>query len=129
MPSVAITTAAMAGPITRVRLTSVEFSDTAFFSSSCPASSWMNDWRVGLSIEFTQPSRPASTKIIQSLTAPVTTRIARMSASIPEQVWVTYRILRLWKRSATTPPKGASTSNGRYCSAMTRPSAVPEWVI
>ena len=71
MSKAAIISPATAGPITRAPLNVAELRATALTMSSRPTISTANDWRTGISTAFAQPSRAASTRIIQTWTTPV----------------------------------------------------------
>ena len=61
VPTVAITTPAIAGPITREPLKRPELSATAFGSSRGPTIWNVSDWRPGASKASATPPRAAST--------------------------------------------------------------------
>ncbi len=104
VPTVAIRTPATAGPIARAVFTSTLLRLTAFLSSSGPTISCTKAWRTGLSQAVTRPSIRARPTTIQSWTAPLSTRIASVSAMTPRAAWVVISRRRLSRRSASSPP-------------------------
>ena len=64
----------------------------------------MNDWRAGFSKALLSPRMNASTPISQTLTEFVTVRSPRISAWMPITACSAIITLRLFTRSAMTPP-------------------------
>jgi hypothetical protein len=59
---------------------------------------------------------------------PETVSTPRITESTPMELWVIISMVRLGKRSASTPPQTEKSRMGRNCRAVTTPSAVPLWV-
>ena len=113
----------MAGPTTREALNMEELRAMAFMRSDFATRPTMNDWRAGISKEFTTPSNDASTKMCQTRTAPESVSAASAKASSMDAVCVAMtRRWRLW-RSATTPPTGASRNTGICAQNPAAPSS------
>ncbi len=96
----------------RAPLTIDELSAIALIRSLRPTMSIRNACRAGMSNALTSPSRPASRKICQICTAPLSVNRARVKARIIDAVCVATIIRWRWKRSATLPPTGASRKTG-----------------
>src|ERR1700692_1594083 len=94
-PSTAVSTPPSAPPNTRARLTDTELSVTAFGRSSGGTISEMKLCLAGLSNTFTNPSDSASTYTSHISMTWVPVKMAKIAASTPDSVWVTYRIRRL----------------------------------
>ena len=100
------------------------FNVTALLTSSGPTSSSTIVRRAGVSTTATTPRPTATTKTIQSWTAPVTVRTPRRVARAPAATWVMIRMRRVSKRSTITPPMGPRNVTGRNWQAVTMPRTV-----
>ena len=69
------------------------------------------------------PNSSASAYISGSVSTPLSSSTPTVSAVLPSAAWVTRRIRRRGKRSATQPVMPTSSSGGPNCSAMHTPIA------
>src|SRR5579872_3074136 len=76
-----------------------------------------------MSKAFTNPSRPESTKISQTLTTPSSVMAARIKARIIESVWVAITIRWRGRRSTIAPAMGESKKIGICEEKLTAPSS------
>ena len=60
VPTQAMSTPAMAGPVSRAVLKDAEFRDTALATVSCPTSSETKAWRAGASMALASPRHRAA---------------------------------------------------------------------
>ncbi len=102
--------------------------ETAFLISSGPESSIRYACRAGLSIDCAMPVTTAQANTTMTVTCPVRVSSPSVSAETAIVDWVASISERFGSRSASSPPHGASSSVGRNCAALSRPSQVPEWV-
>ena len=124
-PQVAITTPAIAGPAMRAVCTSTLLRPTALTTRSEPTISITKLWRVGLSRALTVPRASTSANTIHSSTEPVAASAQRASAGSAIAAWVSIRMRRLGKRSASRPPNAPSTRIGANWRQAVMPTARP----
>ena len=124
-PTAAMSRPASAGPTMRAPFMITLLRVTALVSRAGPTISNTKVWRVGMSKALTVPTASANPNTAAREAVPVATSRPRPNASAPESAWVMNSSRRLSTRSATTPPRGPTTSMGRNWHAMTRPSQAP----
>ncbi len=124
VPTAAMSTPAMAGPMRRAALNDVELRPTALDRSSSGTISDTNACRTGASNAVTHPRRKASTYTCHSWTTPLIVRSPKTRAQRPSAVCVAKRSLRRSRWSAAKPVTGSRSSCGPNCRAMTTPTAV-----
>ena len=125
-PSVAITTAARAGPTMRAVWTRTEFSETALSTWSRSTISLTKLWRVGLSTAVTIPRAKIRAKTTHTWTSPKAVSAQSTSAGTAMSACVTTSSRRFGRRSASRPPQAPATRTGANCRAVETPSATPE---
>ena len=113
-----------AGPIRRAMLKDAEFSATAFDAFSIATMSDTNACRAGASNAFAMPKHAANTSIRGSVITCVSSSAATPRARSISVVWVTSRIRRRSKRSATRPVRPTRTRGGPNCRAIVAPIAL-----
>ena len=126
-PTLAISTAPMAGPMMREELMITEFSPTALATSSGPTISYRKLCCEAMPRAIAVPVRPARTQTIQTVTTSVTARTPSASASAAATDCVPISSLRLSTRSASAPPHAPKTSTGPNWSptVIPRSTALP----
>jgi hypothetical protein len=112
----------------RVLLNAVELRAMAFMRSSLVTSSWMRDWRAGVSKALIVPSRNASAMTCHSCTMPIKVSVAKSAAWRSEAVWVKSTTFWRSKRSAATPPRSVKSKTGRNCEKLTTPKLSADFV-
>ena len=125
VPTVAISTPAIAGPVMRAEFATALFSATAFASRSRPTISSTNEWRAGSSTTVTRPSANASANTIHTWTTSVSTTSQSTTASRAAHVCVSTRTRRRSKRSTIAPPHNPNSATGRKRNAKVAPTAAP----
>ena len=98
---------------------------TALTTRSGPTISKTKLCRAGLSIALTLPIAKTARKTIQGATMPVAVTAKRPIAGIAISACVAISSRRRGMRSASTPPQAPSSSIGRNCRAVVRPTATP----
>jgi hypothetical protein len=88
MPTCAIRTPAIEGPMMRAQLKAELLSEIAFIKSSRLVISITNDCRAGMSKAIVIPPRTARTMMCHGCTRPLQTSAAIASDKTMEQVWV-----------------------------------------
>jgi hypothetical protein len=121
-PKRAMRSPATTGPTIRAVLKAAELSATALTMSALPTSSATKDWRVGMSMVFTQPSTKASAQTCQYSTCPKRTRKPRTTASSAMAICVQRSTRRFGRRSARAPVKREKRSTGANCRVPISPS-------
>ncbi len=94
-PTAAITSPAIAGPITADALKTEELSAIAFMRSCRPTISMTNDWRAGTSNTLMAPVPNAATMTIQYWACPVALTANSTNDGIVNSDWVTSNTFRL----------------------------------
>ena len=125
VPTTTMVTPAKAGPMMRATWKSALLSPIAFGRSAGPVISDTNARRAGLSIDWAMPWRSTIVNTIQSATTPMSVSTASTPAVTPIVIAVSTRIIRLSKRSASTPAHAPSRSVGTNCKAIAAPMASP----
>ena len=123
MPTTAIRTPPMPGPITRAMLNIVLLSATALTTADRSFTcSPTNDCLVGQSTALISPVRAAMTSTCQNCAWPPNATTARAAAASAYMVCVNSRIERLGKRSMIGPMNTERTREGRNWMLVSSPS-------
>jgi hypothetical protein len=128
VPTLAMSRAAMAGPMSRVAWNTAAFS--AIAARSCPGgtTSATKDCLAGASKAKIRPLRSANAYTSVACTAPATVMTASAVVAPAFSVCVVSRMRRFGSRSASPPVCRPSISIGRNCSAIVTPTLVELWV-
>src|SRR5439155_19571922 len=111
-PTAPMITPATDGPTTAAPLNTEELSAIAFIRSCLPTISTTKDWRAGTSKALMVPVAAAAIRTSQYIAWPLELSRKSENEGIVNAAWVTSRIERLRKRSATIPPNWLPSSTG-----------------